>query len=196
MVVDGFPQQTIDISSIPFWFYCLHHVCKRHWCECVHAPQRSVVTVTITAQSLVFSVSASRLLPASFSEALSLCRSFLIDAVRAQSYPTLCDPMDCTLPGSSVRGILQARILQWAAMPSSRGSSPSRDQTHVSCGPCTGRQILYHCVTWETIIPEGLTNIIPEPLWSRNPFWESTKCHGFPGWQMHKCKCTQAWPTL
>ena len=30
MVVDGFPQQTIDISSIPFWFYCLHHVCKRH----------------------------------------------------------------------------------------------------------------------------------------------------------------------
>ena len=38
-----------------------------------------------------------------------------------QSYLTLCNPMDCTLPGSSVSGILQARILEWVAMPSSRG---------------------------------------------------------------------------
>ena len=40
-----------------------------------------------------------------------------------QSRPTLCDPMDGSLPGSSVPGILWARILQWVAMPSSRGSS-------------------------------------------------------------------------
>ena len=40
-----------------------------------------------------------------------------------QSYPTLCDPMDCSPPDSSVHGILQARILEWVAMPSSRGSS-------------------------------------------------------------------------
>ena len=40
-----------------------------------------------------------------------------------QSYPTLCDPMDCSPPGSSVHGILQARILEWVATPSSRGSS-------------------------------------------------------------------------
>ena len=45
----------------------------------------------------------------------------------AQSCPTLCDPTDCGPPGSSVRGILQARILEWAAMSSSRGSSPTRD---------------------------------------------------------------------
>ena len=38
-----------------------------------------------------------------------------------QSCPTLCDPIDCSLPGSSVHGILQARILEWAAMSSSRG---------------------------------------------------------------------------
>ena len=38
----------------------------------------------------------------------------------------LCDPMDCSLPGSSVHGILQARILEWVAMPSFRGSSPAR----------------------------------------------------------------------
>ena len=41
----------------------------------------------------------------------------------AQSYPPLCDPMDCSLPGSSVHGILQARILEWFAIPFSRGSS-------------------------------------------------------------------------
>ena len=41
----------------------------------------------------------------------------------AQSCPTLCDPMDCSPPGSFVHGILQARILEWVALPSSRGSS-------------------------------------------------------------------------
>ena len=50
----------------------------------------------------------------------------------AQSCLTLCDPMDCSPPGCSVRGILQARILEWVVMPSSRGSSWSRDLTHVS----------------------------------------------------------------
>ena len=48
----------------------------------------------------------------------------------------LCDPMDCSPPGSSVHGILWARILEWAAMPSSRGSSPPRNWTRVSCGSC------------------------------------------------------------
>ena len=41
----------------------------------------------------------------------------------AQSYPTLCDPMGCSPPGSSVHGILQARILEWVAFPFSRESS-------------------------------------------------------------------------
>ena len=50
-----------------------------------------------------------------------------------QSCPTLCDLMDCSPPGSSVHGILQARIVEWVAMPSSRGSSGPRDQTCVSC---------------------------------------------------------------
>ena len=45
--------------------------------------------------------------------------------------PSLCDHMDCSSPGSSVHGILQARILEWGAIPFSRG--PSRDQTQVSC---------------------------------------------------------------
>ena len=45
----------------------------------------------------------------------------------AQSYLTLCDPMNYSLSGSSVHGILQARILEWVAMPFSRGSSQPRD---------------------------------------------------------------------
>ena len=59
---------------------------------------------------------------------------------------SLCDPVDCSLPGSSVHRILQARILQWVAISYSRGSSQPRDWTLVSC---FGRWILYHCTTWE-----------------------------------------------
>ena len=50
----------------------------------------------------------------------------------ARSCPTLCDPVDCSPPGSSVHGILQARILEWVAISFSRGSSQPRDQTQVS----------------------------------------------------------------
>ena len=50
----------------------------------------------------------------------------------AQSCPTLCDPMDCSLPGSSLHGILQARVLELAAISFSRGSSQPRDRTQVS----------------------------------------------------------------
>ena len=50
----------------------------------------------------------------------------------SQSCLTLCDPMDCSLPGSSVHEIFQARILEWVAISFSRGSSRPRDQTWVS----------------------------------------------------------------
>ena len=49
-----------------------------------------------------------------------------------QSSPTLCDPEDCSPPGSSIHGILQARILEWVAISFSRGSSRPRDRTQVS----------------------------------------------------------------
>ena len=51
----------------------------------------------------------------------------------AQSCLTLCDPVDCSLPSSSVHGILQARILEWVAISFSRGSSQPRDRTWISC---------------------------------------------------------------
>ena len=61
---------------------------------------------------------------------------------------TLCDPMDCSPPGSSVHGISQARIMGWVAISFSRGSSRPRDPY---CVLCIGRQLLYHWVTLEAI---------------------------------------------
>ena len=71
--------------------------------------------------------------------------SFLGWCMRAKSpwlCPALCSPMDCSPPGSSVQGILQIRILEWVAMPFSRGSFQLRDWTHVSYGSCIGRHVL------------------------------------------------------
>ena len=58
-----------------------------------------------------------------------------------QLCPTLSNPMDCSLPGSSIHGISQARVLEWVALSFSRGSSRPRDQTRIYLH-C--RQILYH----------------------------------------------------
>ena len=60
----------------------------------------------------------------------------------AQLCPALCDLMDCCPPGSSVHGILQARMLEWVVMLSSRGSSQPRDRTRGSEVSC--RRVLYH----------------------------------------------------
>ena len=69
-----------------------------------------------------------------------------------QSCLTLCHPVDYSLPGSSVYGILQARILEWVAMPSSRVSSLPRDRTQVSCGSCVAGRFF-------TAEPPGKPNI-------------------------------------
>ena len=62
----------------------------------------------------------------------------------AQSCPTFCSPMDCSLSCSSFRGIFQARVLEWIAISFSRGSSRPRNQTRVSC--VAGR----HFTVWAT----------------------------------------------
>ena len=66
-----------------------------------------------------------------------------------QSYLTLGNPMDCYPPGSSLHGILQARILEWVALFFSRGSFRPRDQTRIFCVSCTGRWVLYLWATGE-----------------------------------------------
>ena len=71
-----------------------------------------------------------------------------------QSCPTQWDPVDCSPPGSSVPGILQARILEWVAMPTSRGSSRSRDQT---------------CLSY-----------VPWQFWTSSTTWQAPFSHRFP----------------
>ena len=62
-----------------------------------------------------------------------VCMSVCVYVKSLQSCPTLCDLMEYRPPGSSVHGVLQARILEWAAFASSRGSSQPMDRTQVSC---------------------------------------------------------------
>ena len=69
--------------------------------------------------------------------------------------PTLCDPMDCSLSGSSVHGILQARIIQWVAILFSRRSSQSRDWICICYRSGIGRQVLYAGATWEAPFSYG-----------------------------------------
>ena len=59
-------------------------------------------------------------------------------------------PVDCSPPGYPVHGILRVRILEWAAISFSRGSSPPRDRTRVSSISCTGKHVLSHLATWKS----------------------------------------------
>ena len=95
---------------------------------------------------------------------------------------THCDPMDCSLPGSSVHGIYHARILEWVAISFSKASPWPRDQTHVSC---IGKQILYHWATSEahelglirTLGPSifgkvhQVVLLEPDSSWNHGNFW-------------------------
>ena len=110
-----------------------------------------------------------------------------------QSCPALCDAMDCNPPGSSVHGILQARILDWVAMLSSRSSSGPRDQTRVSFVSCTGRRVLYpschlgrhvlcavlsHLVVSDPLRPHGLqpARLLCPWGFSRQEYWSGSPC--------------------
>ena len=86
---------------------------------------------------LILKASGPQLAPRKLSKVYCHC---CVCAQSLQSCLTLWDPTDCSPPGSSVHGILQARELEWVAMPSSRGSAPSRDRIGISClagGFCT-----------------------------------------------------------
>ena len=80
------------------------------------------------------------------SHTLSCCCCFCLVT---KSRLILCNDMDYSLPGSSVHGIFQSRILEWVAISFSGGSSPPCDQTCISC---IGRCIFYHWAAWEAHI--------------------------------------------
>ena len=97
---------------------------------------------------------------------------------------TLCDPMDCSPPGSSVHGICQARILEWVPIPFSKGSSQPRDQTRVFC--IAGRFLTVWAIhpMWlaaiSTLYPHP--HPLPCPTEIREPVWYSVD---FKDWLCH-----------
>ena len=74
-----------------------------------------------------------------------------VNVTASWSCPALGDPMDCSPPGSSVHGVLQARMLEWVAVPISRGSSQPRNWTQVSC-IAGGTFTIWVTREWETAI--------------------------------------------
>ena len=106
----------------------------------------------------------------------------------AQPCPTLCDPIDCSLPGSSVHGIFQARVLEWVAISFSRGSSRPRDWTRVSrivgrCFTfCLTKEIATHSniLAWRIPWTEKSSR-----LWSTGPHkvWLKWLKHNQPRWE-------------
>ena len=81
--------------------------------------------------------------------------------------PTLCDPLYCSLPGSSLHGIFQARILEWIAI-SSLGDL-FNPRICISCISCIGRWILYPCTTWESQNSTDTLWHVKEPYGGQQP---------------------------
>ena len=106
---------------------------------------------------------------------------------------TLCGPMDWSPPGSSVHGILQARILEWVAMPSSRWSSQHRDWTHVCLHLLHCKWILYHLshlgspkfsiAQYEILWRFGMGSLL---------FWILILIYKVKNWIACKCKLLQS----
>ena len=87
----------------------------------------------------------------------------------AQSCLTHCDPMDCSLPGPSLHGILQERILEWVDIFYSRRSYQHRGQTHISMSPAlAGGFFFYHLHHLESPTESGATSYFPELLKNSN----------------------------
>ena len=85
-----------------------------------------------------------------------------VRAKSLQSCPTLCYSLEHSPPGSSVLGILQARILEWVAMPSSRGSSRPRDRTRVLMSPTLTGGFFTTSATWKACMHVSIQHILTE----------------------------------
>ena len=94
--------------------------------------------------------------------------------VRVLSHFQLCSPVNCSPPGSSVHGTLQARILGWVARPSCRGPSRPRDRTRTFGSSCIVGRVLSHSATWETHRRAGLPLTSLSPSFVRNRL---SACH-------------------
>ena len=129
--------QAYNICSINIWGLSNEYVsaareirsnCRR---DSLPLHTEDVLDIWMDSWIVLLAHSTPRVSLCMYTESLQLC-------------PTLCDPMDCSLPGSSVRVILQARIPEWVAMPSFRGSSQPRDRTQFSSVSCIASRFFIH----------------------------------------------------
>ena len=135
--------KVIHISGCLTWFCCFF--CFFVFC---------ITPIILTARCWTFTSPCPSLLQGVKQSSIQLDPSFpskeLSDGLRVWvsvcvlSHVQLCHFMNCSLPGSSVHEIFQARILEWVAISYSRGSSWPRNWTRVSWISCIGRRILYH----------------------------------------------------
>ena len=106
------------------------------------------LSISKAVHSQVCSVNAVLSIPSLEIQCMCVCVSVCVRVCACvkslQLSLTFCDPLDYSPPVSSVHGIFQARIPEWVAISSSRGSSQPKDQTHVSYVSCIGRQLLYY----------------------------------------------------
>ena len=120
-----------------------------------------------------------------------------VEVLVTQSCLTLCNPMNCSLPDSSVHGILQARILKWVALPFARGSSQPRNWTR---GFLHWRQILYslsHQGSWPLVISQKTHSIY---LWGLHSFFLGAEQsieiqNSSPSRSRHCCSVSTTWPS-
>ena len=145
-VVKTLASNAGGVGSVPGWEAKIPHACGQKTRQ-----NRSIVAINSIKTLKKKSLLLSQLVPLSPSHTV-YTSLFSISASPFCSVTQLCltlwDPMDCNLPGSSVLGISQARILEWVTISFSRGSSTPRHRTSVSC---TGRQILHHWTTREAL---------------------------------------------
>ena len=144
---------------------CTHvHSLKVHFRECYQEPS---LDNKISKHGFIFSYFPQKI------HVIYCC------GLVAKSCLTLCDPMDCGLPDSSVHGISQARILEWVAISFSRGPGDwtHMDWTHISC---IDRQIIYSWPTREVYTPasrpEPQHTPSPQDLSSHTRDWTHTLC--------------------
>ena len=136
---------------------------------------------------------------------MCVCVCVCVCAKSLQLRLTLCDSVECTLPGSSVHGIPQARIQEWVAMPSSRGSSQPRNQTHISMSPALAGVFFTTSATWEaqnyhmtqlfhfwTLTWKDIDScVFTEAFFPIAKIWKKPKCLSVDGWiKKMWCVCT------
>ena len=156
-------HENFSLGMISLGVLSSKSLCREIFCQllvCQFFPSRKVLGISLVAQFRFYTFSARGSGSISGQRTKnpyaagcgqryngSFCLSLWF--VRAESCSSLCDPVDYSLPDSSVHGVLQAKILEWVAIPFSRGFSQPRDQTHISHISCIGRWILYNCITRE-----------------------------------------------